>query len=192
MSTSRSMKIRSRSAHATLAALAAVLGLASAPAGAGPSPAGRVYYDYARVIDVQPLYRTVRIPREERECWDERVAVRERHGGDSYTPMVVGGIIGGVVGSHIGKGRGRDAATVAGTLLGASIGRDIARADAHEDVHYTTETRCRVRKVYDEEERVDGYRVTYRYRGHTFVTRMPYEPGRRIRVRVRVTPVWDD
>ena len=191
---SRNEVIRKRSTHATLAALATVLGLVAAPAGADPYPSGRVYYDYARVLDVQPIYRTVRIPREERECWDERVAVRERHGGDSYTPMIVGGIIGGVVGSHIGKGRGRDAATVAGTILGASIGRDIARssAEAHEDVYYTTETRCRVRKVYHEEERIDGYRVTYRYRGHTFVTRMPHEPGRRIRVRVRVTPVWDD
>ena len=182
---------QSKLGAATLAA-AAALGVTAAPAAADPPPS-RVYYDYARVIDVQPLYRTVRVPRDERECWDERVAYRDRHGGsDSYTPVIVGGIIGGVVGSHIGKGRGRDAATVAGTLLGASIGRDVARSSGgYEDVHYTTETRCRVRKVYDEEERLDGYRVTYRYRGRTFVARMPHEPGRRIRVRVRVTPVLD-
>ncbi len=184
-------QIPKKAGVATLAAAAAALGLAGAPATAAPH--GQAYYDYARVVDVQPVYRTVRIPRDERECWDERVAYRDGHGGsDSYTPVIVGGIIGGVVGSHIGKGRGRDAATVAGTLLGASIGRDVARSSGgYEDVHYTTETRCRVRKVYDEEERLDGYRVTYRYRGRTFVTRMPYEPGRRIRVRVRVTPVLD-
>ena len=38
------------------------------------------------------------------------------------------------------------------------------------------------------EERVDGYDVTYEYAGREYVTRMPYDPGERIRIRVDVTP----
>ena len=36
--------------------------------------------------------------------------------------------------------------------------------------------------------RVAGYRVTCEYAGRQYVTRMPYDPGERIRVRVAVTP----
>ena len=37
-------------------------------------------------------------------------------------------------------------------------------------------------------ERIEGYDVTYEYAGREYVTRMPYDPGERIRVRVDVTP----
>ena len=38
------------------------------------------------------------------------------------------------------------------------------------------------------EERIDGYEVTYAYAGREYVTRMPYDPGERLRVRGDVTP----
>jgi uncharacterized protein YcfJ len=40
-----------------------------------------------------------------------------------------------------------------------------------------------------EEERIDGYHVTYRYKGEIFTTRLPYDPGDRLKVQVSVTPV---
>ena len=38
------------------------------------------------------------------------------------------------------------------------------------------------------EEHIAGYDVTYRYQGRLYHTRTDYDPGRRIRVRVEVTP----
>ena len=104
------------------------------------------------------------------------------------TPMIiVGGIVGGVVGNQIGNGRGRDVATVAGTLLGASIGHDLS----NRRTHYRTVTsrHCEVVERYAEEEHLVGYRVEYRYKGRTFVTRTDEHPGKWIRVEVDVEPV---
>ena len=38
------------------------------------------------------------------------------------------------------------------------------------------------------DERIEGYRVAYEYHGRRYETRMPYEPGERVRVRVDVFP----
>jgi uncharacterized protein YcfJ len=100
---------------------------------------------------------------------------------------VVGSVLGGVAGNQVGKGRGRDAATVAGALLGAAIAHDLH--DRPSRVHYDTVERCRDVTRYREEERIDGYRVTYRYKGETYTTRTDHDPGDRIRVRVDVRPV---
>ncbi len=42
--------------------------------------------------------------------------------------------------------------------------------------------------IFLEEERIDGYDVVYRYRGQKYATRLPYDPGRELRVRVDVRP----
>ena len=176
------------------ALLLAGLGLVASTAFAGPRHHGG-FTDTARVVSVEPIYRTVRISTPRRECWTEQVPVEEYFDDDeyySYTPMILGGIIGGVIGSEMGKGRGRDAAILVGTVLGGSIGRDIAtrsRTQGGETVtRYETREHCRTVDEYHEEERLEGYRVTYRYRGHEFVTRMDHDPGRRLKVRVQVVP----
>ena len=150
------------------------------------------FYDYAKVIHVEPVVRTVHISVPERECWEEEVRhpVEHVYGPDPAGSMIVGGVIGGVVGHQFGHGRGRDAATLAGTLIGASIGHDMARRSTQTVVQerVSVEHRCRITDRHETEERVDGYRVTYRYKGETFRTRLPYDPGDRIRVRVGVSP----
>ncbi|MGI9302738.1 MAG: glycine zipper 2TM domain-containing protein, partial [Gammaproteobacteria bacterium] len=83
-----------------------------------------------------------------------------------------------------------DAATAAGALIGAAIGHDHAArhrsGGRYEQVGY--ERRCRVVDDHRTEEHIAGYDVTYRYHGETFSTRLPYDPGRRLKVRVKVTP----
>ncbi len=159
---------------------------------AAPSAAaGNSYVDYADVINVEPVYTTVRVSSPRRECWEETVHPAHGYGRGrhSYTPMIVGGIVGGVVGNQFGSGRGKDLMTAAGVVLGGSIGRDVAHRHRPRYGHPVVETRCRTDYDYHEEERVDGYRVEYRYQGRTYVTRMGHDPGERIRVHVDVSPV---
>jgi len=142
------------------------------------------YGDYARVLAARPIIETVTVARPERHCWEETVSYRGERG--SATPAIVGGILGGVVGNRFGDGRGKDAMTVAGALLGASVGHDLGRRD-HDAYPVTTE-RCRTEHNSYQEERVVGYDVSYRYQGRLYTTRLPYDPGDRLRVRVHVEP----
>lgn len=148
-------------------------------------------YDYARVVNVEPLRRRVRISEPVRECWDEVAyepdgPLSSRHVGST----LLGGLIGGVVGNQVGSGRGRDVARVAGAIVGGAIGHNASRN--RQGDYYGRERlveRCEVRYRDSWDERVDGYRVTYEYAGREYTTRMPYDPGERVRIRVDVTPL---
>ena len=153
-------------------------------------------YDYARVVDVQPLVTRVRVTTPQRECWDE-TRYDERGYGNGPLPRssaggaVLGAVIGGVLGHQIGSGRGRDAATAAGVVIGAAVGsKQAQRRGGYAAVpprEYSVQ-RCETRYRESWEERTDGYRVTYVYNGRRQVTELPYRPGDRIRVRVDVSP----
>ncbi len=150
-------------------------------------------YVYARVVDVEPVFRQVRIRRPQRECWDEQVVhePRRRHR-DTATATVTGGLIGGAIGRQFGDGKGRDAMTLVGTLIGSAMAHDNADRANHRDYYgeprYRTIERCTTRVSMHEERRVDGYHVTYSYAGREYTTRTARNPGDRIRVRVAVTP----
>ncbi len=149
-------------------------------------------YDYAPVISAQPIIRYVTVTTPVRECWQdtEYYSVQQRPRG-SATGTLVGAIIGGVVGHQFGSGRGNDVATVAGTLVGAAIGSDASRhrySDPYGTQHARPVTRCETQYRDHQEERIDGYEVVYRYNGQRYATRMPYDPGNRIRVRVDIRP----
>jgi len=153
-------------------------------------------YDYARVVDVQPLTTRVRVSTPQRECWDE---TRTDAGGYPNSPLprttaggaLLGALVGGVLGHQIGHGQGRDAATAAGAVIGAGIGATQAqRRAAYSSApprQYTVQ-RCETRYHDEWQERTDAYRVTYVYNGRRQVTELPYRPGDRIRVRVDVSP----
>lgn len=145
--------------------------------------AGSSHYDYAQVLDVDPVIEQIHRPKSKRDCWNEEVSHHSHDGG--ATEMIVGGIVGGVVGNQFGEGRGKDAATIAGTLLGGSIGRDVAKNDAR--TYKSKERHCRVIHESYEEEHITGYRVTYRYHGGIYHTYMDHHPGSRVRVKVSVS-----
>jgi uncharacterized protein YcfJ len=160
-----------------------------------PYEDGNGVYDYAKVIDVQPLTTRVRVSTPQRECWDE---TRYDEGGYQSGPhgarvggsTLLGAAIGAVIGNQIGHGQGRKAATAAGAVIGAGIGHQqgMRRYGAVAAPQPYTVQRCETRYRDEYQERIDGYRVTYVYHGRRQVTQLPYRPGERIRVRVDVSP----
>jgi uncharacterized protein YcfJ len=147
--------------------------------------------DFAEVVRVEPLRRQVRVSEPVRECWQETSRASEGPFSSNHVgATLLGSTLGVVVGNQIGHGRGKDAARVAGALIGGAIGHDVS-VDRRRQTYGTegrTYERCEVRYRDSFEERIDGYDVTYEYAGREYVTRMPYDPGERIRVRVDVTP----
>jgi uncharacterized protein YcfJ len=153
-------------------------------------------YEYAKVIAADPIVRQVRIETPRRECWtedsydDRRTVQTERP--DTAGRMILGGLIGAAIGNQIGHGDGRRAATVAGALIGTAIGHDAGSRpyDRYGSRSYDSRPveRCNVRYESSYENRVEGYNVTYEYAGQRHTTRMSYDPGDRIRIRVDVRP----
>jgi uncharacterized protein YcfJ len=147
-------------------------------------------YDYAQVVGAQPIRRQVRVSEPVRECWEEVVYQSDgpfssRHIGST----LLGGLIGGVLGNQVGHGDGRTVARVAGTVIGGAIGHNVSRdRQLGEYGNERVVERCDVRYRDSWEERIDGYDVTYVYAGRQYTTRMPYDPGERVRIRVSVTP----
>ncbi len=147
------------------------------------------FTDTAKVISVTPIYRSISSTRPQRECWEEEVFYSDDVGHDNTAlNMIVGGAIGGALGQNIG--RHSDSAKIAGAVIGSAIGYD--RAQRHRGRHKLrrgVEERCQT--VYEQvsHERLDGYRVTYRYRGQTFTTITDEDPGKRLRLRITLTPL---
>ena len=155
------------------------------------------YYVNAEVVRVEPIVRIVEVMVPYEACWNERVRhvdYGRRAGRNSPVPMIVGGVVGGVVGNRVGKRRHRNVLTIAGTLIGAAVGRSVSgdsRRYRQSRRYPTTERHCETRTEYHEEERIDGYDVTYRYHGRNFTTRTDDAPGRYIRLQVQVEPTLD-
>jgi len=177
--------------------LVSVVGFAGATAALATPPSwsnsrhARDGYEYAQVVNVEPIVRHVRMETPQRECYDDTRYVESRpHVGDPRVggPTLLGGLIGGVLGHQIGHGSGRDFATIAGATIGASVGYSNAARRVGSETHEETVRRCNVSYRHDYEERIDGYHVTYAYNGREYTTEMPYDPGERIRVRVDVAP----
>ncbi len=151
-----------------------------------PPPVGaeNVNFAYADVLRSNPVYDTLRASAPREECYDERV--ERRDGGNGTGGAVLGAIIGGALGNQVGKGDGRKAATVAGAVIGGTIGHNQATRDGRR--YEGVERRCRVVDDFREERRLVGYDVEYRYRGEVYMSRLDYDPGDKLRVRVSVTP----
>ncbi|MEM6513351.1 MAG: glycine zipper 2TM domain-containing protein [Pseudomonadota bacterium] len=155
-----------------------------------PRRSSNAQFDYAQVISAEPIVRLVTVKTPRRECWQDTEIVTEHRGRERNAGgALVGAIIGGVIGNQFGSGRGNDAATVAGALIGAGVGSDANGKGHREVVRYERPVeRCETTIIEQQEERIDGYRVIYRYNGQRYSTRMPFDPGDRLRVRVDVRP----
>ena len=165
-------------------ALALAVGAAHAQNGRYADGDTNTHYGWADVLRVDPVYGVSRTEVPRQECYDEPVVRRE--GGNTTAGTVLGAVIGGVLGNTVGKGDGRKAATVAGAVAGGAVGHGVASRGQRE--YEDTVTRCREVRAISEQRRVMGYDVEYRYHGEVYVSRLNYDPGERLRVRVSVAP----
>lgn len=175
--------------------------------GPGYRDASHQAVQYAEVLEVEPIFRTVTVRSPERECWQEEVHTqvnyyddRARRHRSTAGPTIAGGIIGGVIGRQFGDGKGRDAMTVVGTLVGSAIANSNAARRNHRASNYARSysepsvewvQRCETVNRVHQEERIDGYRVTYLYNDREYITRSEHDPGHRIPVRVSITPLGE-
>ncbi len=148
---------------------------------------------YARVVNAEPIYREVRVRAPRQACEDVPVVERTTYRGHSDPGAVlVGAVIGGVIGHQFGSGRGNDAATAAGAFIGANHAASRSYSGTRVVEREVVETRCETVRAARYEERLEGYDVTYKYRGRLYHTRTAQHPGRTIKVRVSVSPAqWD-
>ncbi|MEN4768044.1 MULTISPECIES: glycine zipper 2TM domain-containing protein [Duffyella] len=134
---------------------------------------------YAQVLSATPIKETLKNPRQ--ECRNvtltHRRAVQDEH---RIAGSVLGAVAGGVVGHQFGGGRGRDVATVAGALAGGFAGNQAQGSLQNNDTYTTSEKRCRT--VYDKQEKMLGYDVTYKIGDQQGKVRMENDPGTRIPV----------
>lgn len=132
---------------------------------------------YAEVVQVTPLTRTIRTPRH--DCHEESV-VHRRPARDSHQIFgtVAGAVVGGLLGHYVGGGTGRDIATAAGAAAGGYAGNRIENRVQRGNTYTTTERKCAT--VYERSVQQEGYEVRYRLGGKEGAVRMDHDPGQRI------------
>ena len=151
------------------------------------------HYTYARVVQVEPIYKTVRIGYSEKQCGQQETPVKHQVNHVAPEQLLLGGLIGGVIGHELGRNHNQELATVTGVVTGAMIGTAIAHnaaAQYYHDGAYRPQTQqhCRIETRYRTEKQFEGYEVTYRYKGERYTTHTRGHPGKLIRISVEPIP----
>ena len=133
----------------------------------------------AKVLNVEPMSRTVKAPRQvcASEVVTHQAAVKDPK---RVTGSIIGAVAGGLLGNQIGDGDGQTVATVAGAAAGGYAGSKVQKHMQEGNTTQTVEQRCRT--VYDSAEKPDGYQVRYRLGNHEGSVRMDHDPGNSIPV----------
>lgn len=140
-----------------------------------------VRHDYAQVLNVEPVFQVLRATRTEEHC--EPVSTR------TLDPVHV-------VVDEEEKGRLGRFWTSVRRMFGAEgdAGDDLAGTAVAADTEVIRRdpllTRnCRIVEVGREFRRPIAYDVDYVWRGTKYRSRLPEDPGNRLRIRISVTPV---
>ena len=150
------------------------------------------HFGWADVLRVDPIYGKDASDSGSQPCYEEQVPVTAPADETAQTRRgiftTIGAFVGGILGNQVGKGSGRAAATVAGAVAGGVAGNNIAGAGEAGDPHvqYSTVRHCP--PSGSAQRKPVAYEVEYRYRGDVYTSRLGYDPGDRLRVRVSVTP----
>ena len=121
------------------------------------------------VLAANPVYQPQM--RERRVC--ERTPPSA---GTNAVGALIGGVAGGILGNQIGRGKGRGVATAAGVVGGALAGNAVANS-AQETPNCQT--------VYEQQQVLVGYDVSYEFYGQRGLVRMSQRPGPSIVVEVK-------
>ena len=134
--------------------------------------------DFADVVAVTPVTKTLNVPRE--VCRDQVVEVATpTKDPKQITGTVAGAVIGGVLGNQVGGGSGKKVATVAGAAAGGYAGNKIQEGMQERNTQEASQRVCET--VMDTREEPLGFDVTYRLdQGRERVVRMDHDPGDRI------------
>ncbi len=140
--------------------------------------------DFARVIESRPVYAA----NAKQECWNPRAGVYEEVREENKTRIgkgaAVGAVAGGVLGHQVDQGGG----TAAGAILGGILGHQLERRQNRNEQDDLDFNRCRVMAGYEGSGGVQQYEVRYEYDGREYVTYMPNQPGRRLRLGEDIRP----
>lgn len=152
----------------------AVGGIASYSLLSDPEPAAP---EFAQVVAVTPVTKTVRTPRE--EC-ENQVVTRKEPVKDEHriAGTVLGAVAGGVLGNVIGGGGKNTAAKIAGAAAGGYAGNKTQEHLQETDTYQTTERVCKT--VYDTSEQTTGYDVDYTIGDAPGKVRLDHDPGETI------------
>ena len=159
-------------------------GTISAVSAQEPAPAERtvvienVRHDYAQVLNVEPVFQVLRATRTEEQC--EPVSTR------TLDPVNV------VVENEEKGGFGRFWSSVKRMFGSEQEADEAARIEAEAEVvrrDPLLTRNCRVVEVGREFRRPIAYDVDYVWRGTKYRSRLPEDPGNRLRIRISVTPV---
>ena len=132
---------------------------------------------YAEVVQVTPLTRTIRTPKQ--DCHDETVThQRESRDQHKIVGTVAGAVVGGLLGHYVGRGTGRDLATAAGAAAGGYAGNRIENRMQRGNTYTTSERKCAT--VYERSVEQEGYKVRYRLVDKEGTVHMDHDPGQRI------------
>src|SRR5258708_37870853 len=110
--------------------------------------------DYAKVIEVTPLTKTISTRRQ--SCHDETVT-HQKQPSDSHQVIgtVAGAVLGGVIGHQIGGGSGKSIGTVAGAAAGGYGGNRLEKHAQGKETYTTREESCGA--VPDKTRKTDGH-----------------------------------
>lgn len=141
------------------------------------------YREWARVVDVDPVYRWASVSVPQQQCWTETVAT-EVPSSNRVASTLAGGVIGGVIGHAAGNSHNsRHVGAAVGTVVGMAIGNDISRKKGHRShVEYREVEHCKVVHQPQRQRELVGYDVTYRLHGQVHRTHTRNHPGHRIEV----------
>ena len=151
---------------------------------AGAANAHGVRYTMARVIGVEPVYRTVMVEQPYRQC---RTEIVERHVGSGSVAgqTLAGAVVGAAIGRQFGGGSGRDALTLIGAAAGSAVAHERALKRQTVTVVREPVERCTTQYRRHAERQLTGYWVDYRHRGRHYRVHSHDHPGRHIRIAVR-------
>ncbi|MFC7521368.1 hypothetical protein ACFQS6_17400 [Xanthomonas populi] len=144
---------------------------------AEPDPKNRIVVienvklDYAQVLNVEPVYQTLRATRIEEQCEAEQIA-----------PVAAAAAV---------DDEGRINLMVDSTKEMFSRRPELPSAPV-EVPPTSTRRNCRVVEVPREFRRPIAFDVDYVYKGTKYRSRLPEDPGNRLRIRVSVTPYIPD